>query len=518
MFNERDIEQIKKRGMTPEKVLSQIEIFKRGFPHTRLHRPCTTGDGITVLDHENITRLTGLFMEHLSAGRMMKFVPASGAASRMFKTLLSSFNRPGRIDIMEVRQGAENNPEKQDLVAFFDALDRFAFYDDLKSFMSRKHFDIDRLLSEGDVKPVLECIVTAGGLNLANRPKGLIPFHRYPDGIRTPFEEHLVEAAIYTRDRNNACPLHFTVSPEHQAAIESHIRDVIPLYRGRGIEFKITFSVQDPSTDTVAVVMTNEPFRLRDGRLLFRPGGHGALLHNLNALHGDIVFIKNIDNVVPDRIKQDTFLYKKALGGYLIDLQNQIFGYLERLHRGDMDRKGFEEIFDFSRHYLAVAAPENIRKDSQKARTRYLFSKLNRPLRVCGMVENVAEPGGGPFWTEHDDGSFSLQIVESAQVDLNTSGQRQIWESSTHFNPVDLVCGLRNYRGKSFDLARFLDPDTGFISLKSKEGRELKGLEHPGLWNGSMAHWNTAFIEVPRITFNPVKTVLDLLRKEHQPD
>ena len=448
----------------------------------------------------------------------MKFVPASGAASRMFKTLLSVYKRPDRIDILKIRKEPENKPEKQALLEFFDSLHRFAFYDDLKSFLSRNHFDIDHLLSEGDVKPILEYLLTANGLNLANRPKGLIPFHRYADGIRTPFEEHLVEAANYTRGRKDAAPVHFTVLPEHQEAIERHIRDVIPFYRRGGTEFEITFSIQDPSTDTVAVDLTNEPFRLRDGRLLFRPGGHGALLHNLNALRGDIVFIKNIDNVVPDRIKQDTYLYKKALGGYLIDLQNRLFGYLERLHHGDMDRHDFEQIFDFARHYLAVAAPENIRKDAQKAKTRFLFSKLNRPLRVCGMVKNVAEPGGGPFWIEHDDGSFSLQIVESAQVDLDTPGQRQIWESSTHFNPVDLVCGLRDYSGKPFELSQYVNPDTGFISLKSKDGRELKALEHPGLWNGSMAHWNTAFIEVPRVTFNPVKTVLDLLRKEHQSD
>jgi len=270
------------------------------------------------------------------------------------------------------------------------------------------------------------------------------------------------------------------------------------------------------STDTIAVDMDNKPFRNGEGRLLFRPGGHGALLENINELEGDIVFIKNIDNVVPDRLKQETFHYKRALGGYLLELQNKIFGYLNRLSKSDVDEKGLKEIFEFVRGQLAIIPPEGMDGCSKAEKRDFLVSKLDRPLRVCGMVRNVSEPGGGPFWVEHEDKTLSRQIVESSQVDMKSSEQRRIWESSTHFNPVDLVCGVRDYLGRPFGLMDFRDPNTGFISIKSKEGRELKALELPGLWNGAMANWNTLFVEVPLVTFNPVKTILDLLRKEHQ--
>ena len=280
----------------------------------------------------------------------------------------------------------------------------------------------------------------------------------------------------------------------------------------------MTFSVQKPSTDTIAAQVDNRPFRGSDGRLVFRPGGHGALLENLNALRGDLVFIKNIDNVVPDRLKQETTIYKKALGGYLIELQKEIFGCLERSSARDLEDGYIEEMFAFIRNRLCINPPDGVEQGSREKKIDYLVSRLNRPLRVCGMVKNEGEPGGGPFWVEHADKSTSVQIVESSQVDMESAEQRGVWESSTHFDPVDLVCGVRDYMGKPFDLARFVDPSTGFISLKSKEGKELKALELPGLWNGSMAYWNTVFVQVPIITFNPVKTVLDLLRKEHQPE
>ena len=279
----------------------------------------------------------------------------------------------------------------------------------------------------------------------------------------------------------------------------------------------MTFSTQKKTTDTIAVDLDNRPFRDRDGRLLFRPGGHGALLENLNDLKGDLIFIKNIDNVVPDRVKQETYLYKKALGGYLIELQKKISGYLERLSRNDADAKLIKEVSEFAGHRLSVIPPKGVGEGTRGDKIGFLLSKLNRPIRVCGMVKNVAEPGGGPFWVKHADKTLSPQIVESSQVDMGSAGQKAIWESATHFNPVDLVCGVRDYSGKNFDLMNFTDPNTGFISTKSKEGRELKALELPGLWNGAMANWNTLFVEVPIITFNPVKTVLDLLRKEHRP-
>lgn len=297
-----------------------------------------------------------------------------------------------------------------------------------------------------------------------------------------------------------------------------HLEEVRPLYEDRTTRYEITFSEQSPATDTIAVDVNNRPFRDRDGRLLFRPGGHGALLRNLNDLRGDMVFLKNVDNVVPDRLKDDAIRYKKALGGYLAELQALLFGYLRRLDGGERDAGLLDEAMEFLRQKFPSAAPVSSHPRSQEEKAGFLVTRLNRPLRVCGMVRNEGEPGGGPFWVRQDDGTLSPQIVESSQVDMKSREQRAIWEASTHFNPVDLVCGVRNYRGEPFDLMSYTDPDTGFISVKSKDGRELKALELPGLWNGAMARWNTVFVEVPSSTFNPVKTVLDLLRPAHQPE
>ncbi len=377
--------------------------------------------------------------------------------------------------------------------------------------------DIESLLSRGQYKNILEYILTAKGLDYADLPKGLIKFHRYPDHSRTPFEEHLVEAAAYVKDRNGVARIHFTISPEHEGAIKNHIERVRDRYEKSGVKYEITFSYQKPSTDTVAVDLENRPFRDAEGKLVFRPGGHGALLENLYELEGDIIFIKNIDNVVPDRLKGETYLYKRVLGGLLVELQKQIFQYLDRISKGDLNEPLIEEIIGFASDRLYIVLPKRIGQGTKEEKADFLFSRLNRPLRVCGIVKNQGEPGGGPFWVEHADGTSSMQIVESSQVNMKSAGQKEIWESSTHFNPVDLVCGVRDYLGKAFNLMNFTDPETGFISTKSYEGRELKALELPGLWNGGMANWNTVFVEVPIITFNPVKTVFDLLRKEHQP-
>jgi hypothetical protein len=377
--------------------------------------------------------------------------------------------------------------------------------------------DKEARMSEMFHKDVLDCVLTADGLNLANAPKGLIKFHAYPDHARTAFEEHLVEAALYTQDRNRNARLHFTVSPEQRPLVADHIERARHLYEKQGLTYEVTFSVQKPSTDTIAVNMDNEPFRDSRGHLVFRPGGHGALLRNLNELQGDIVFIKNIDNVVPDRLKHETVRHKKALGGYLIELQNKILAYLRVLKDGHPDDRLLDEIFEFAGHSLSIAPAGGLRHQTRDEKVHFLFSMLNRPLRVCGMVKNEGEPGGGPFWVRHPDHTLSIQIVESSQVNMGSMPQRSIWESSTHFNPVDLVCGVRNGWGMPFDLTVFTDPETGFISVKSREGQDLKALELPGLWNGAMAHWNTAFVEVPSTTFAPVKTILDLLRREHQP-
>jgi hypothetical protein len=518
VFSEEDIKQIRARGIEPGVVLSQLEVFKKGFPFVKLERPCTTADGIRVIKNADLKGLGDVFSQAALSGRVMKFVPASGASSRMFKVLLSINNRYDRIDEGLVSVKAEaGDPDHRALLRFIKEIKRFAFYDDLKSVMARDGLDIDGLIKEGRYKEILEYTLKPKGLNYGDLPKGLIKFHRYPERCRTPFEEHLVEAAAYTLDRNGVARVHFTVPPEYEESIKKHIEDVRDYYEASGVRYEVTFSTQDPSTDTIAVDLDNRPFRDARGRLVFRPAGHGALLDNLNGLGGDVVFIKNIDNVVPDGLKHETYTYKRALGGYLVKLQEEIFGYLERLTSGYVSQQLITKAFEFLRYELSTIPPEAIeRNGSREEKIGFLISKLNRPLRVCGMVKNEGEPGGGPFWVRQRDGSLSLQIVESSQVDMASYGQRAIWESSTHFNPVDIVCGVRDRLGNPFDLKRFTDPDTGFISVKSMDGRELKALELPGLWNGAMANWNTVFIEVPLITFNPVKTVFDLLRKEHQ--
>jgi len=516
IFDERDLQDVSARGIAPDEVQRQIEIFRKGFSYVDLQRPCRLGDGIRALNEKDFTRLTSLYSKAQEGGRAMKFVPASGAATRMFKELLS-VNGLTNDDTSDLSGPAKKNDEYRHLLNFLENIKRFPFYDELNTCMSRDGIDIDRAVSEARYKEILEYTLSKRGLNLAGLPKALISFHQYPDGPRTPVEEHLAEATAYTADGQGKARIHFTVSMEHEEAIKEHIKDVKARYRDTGVHFEITFSNQRPSTDTIAVHRDNSLFREPDGSLIFRPGGHGALLENLNALDGDIVFIKNIDNVAPDRIKDTSSRYKKALAGYLVELEERIFDYLKRLEAEKGDEGLIEDIFNFISGEISMSAPASIEDMPCDKKAGYLFNILNRPIRVCGMVRNQAEPGGGPFWVRHPDGGISLQIVEKSQINTEDEKQRRIMEESTHFNPVDLVCGVKDYRGRPFDLKRYVDPDTYFISIKSKDGVELKALELPGLWNGAMAYWNTVFIEVPLITFNPVKTIFDLLRDEHQP-
>ena len=518
LSDEQDIEQINAHGIDPDSVKSQLQKFEKGFPFAKLERSSTVGDGIQSIQKSDFDRLITKYLKAASNGRAMKFVPASGAASRMFKLLLSFNNRYNQIDEDHISAQAEKgDAECGAVLKFIREIKRFAFYEDLKSATAKGGHDIDALISEGQYKEILEYMLSAKGLNYADFPKGLIKFHRYPDRSRTPFAEHLVEAEAYLLDKNRVARVHFTVPAEYEDRLKVHIEELKACYEGSGLRYEIKLSTQKPSSDKVAVGLDNKPFRDTDGKLVFRPAGHGALLENLNDLRGDIVFIKNIDNVVPDRLKHETHVHKKALGGYLVELQERIFGDLETLSGNDVDEQALRQMFELARHELSIIPPAAIERSSRKEQIRFLFSKFNRPLRVCGMVQNEGEPGGGPFWVKHTDNTLSSQIVESSQVDMESAGQRAIWESSTHFNPVDLVCGMRDYLGNPFDLSKFTDPDTGFISIKSVDGKELKALELPGLWNGSMANWNTVFIEVPLTTFNPVKTVFDLLKEEHQP-
>ena len=435
---------------------------------------------------------------------IVKLVPASGAASRMFKNLFEFL-------------GADYHTPKTDFEKkFFDHIHSFAFFNDLNAAcMDNTGKTIDALISEKNYKPVVANLLEAAGLNYGALPKGLLKFHRYADGVRTPLEEHLVEGALYAAGKTGKVNVHFTVSTEHRELFTKLVEEKVAVYAKKyGVEFNVSFSEQKPSTDTVAADMENNPFR-DNGKLLFRPGGHGALIENLNDLDADVIFIKNIDNVVPDRLKDDTVTYKKLIAGVLVTLQKQAFKYLELLDGGKYTHAQLEEIIRFLQQDLCCRKPDL--KDLEDAElVIYLRQKLNRPMRVCGMVKNVGEPGGGPFLAYNSDGTISLQILESSQIDMNDAAKKEMFEKGTHFNPVDLVCAVRDYKGNKFDLVKYVDKATGFISYKSKGGKDLKALELPGLWNGAMSDWNTVFVEVPLSTFNPVKTVNDLLREQHQ--
>lgn len=514
-FSTADHAAFRARGVPEEAVRAQMALFQQGIPPTMLQRPCTVGDGILRLSTETLERLATVYGDAADAGRAMKFVPASGAASRMFKMLLSVQQRFTPVEERSIAEMATTDRECQEFLHCIRALPQFAFYDDLQEVMARHSLDIAAQSTQGQYTAILTYLLTACGLNYANLPKALLKFHRYPDHCRTPLEEHLVEAAAYTQDRTGLAHLHLTMSPAHQEAANALLEAVRGRYERHGVHYKVTFSTQQPATDTLAVDLDNRPFRDRHGRLVFRPAGHGALLENLQALAGDIVFIKNIDNVVLEHLQDHICLYKRALGGYLVELQQQMFAYIDHLVRQEADDELLTRVFAFLRTPLSVVPPSGMAHQPRQTQQAYLLSVLNRPLRVCGMVPNAGEPGGGPFWVQHADGSLSVQIVETSQVAMHNADQRALVGAATHFNPVDLVCGVRDYRGRPFDLRQFTDPQTGFIAQKSFEGRELKALELPGLWNGSMAKWNTVFVEVPLSTFNPVKTVLDLLRPEH---
>ena len=505
LFSEEDRKIFKQKGLNEDEVISHVNLFKKDRQTIKLNRTCRVADGIVVISHSEIDPLVRIHDRVAKEGKMIKFVPASGAASRMFRDWYRYYE-------MEDFDKSETGTE------FVKDLKKYAFYSDLVEVISKNGRDIGELSDNGEYNAILKYLLTDRGLNYAHLPKALIRFHEYSDHCRTALEEHLVEAALYVGDNHGVSRIHFTLSEEHREDIEDYIEVIRKDYEERyKTELDISLSVQHPSTDTIAVDRENRPFRDAHGGLVFRPGGHGALLKNLNEIESDIIFVKNIDNVVPDRMKEETVLYKKILGGYLIKLQEDIFSYLRLLAGEGVDENILEEIVSFSEKKLFVTFPPAFDTFSLEEKSALLFDRLNRPLRVCGVVKNVGEPGGGPFWVDEGEGMQSLQIVESAQVDLESEDQKKVWESATHFNPVDLVCGVRDFLGEIFDLEQFVDRDTCLIVQKSMDGRGLKALELPGLWNGSMAGWNTVFVEVPIATFNPVKTINDLLRKEHMP-
>ena len=496
-----------KRGVTEAQVMEQLESFKKGFPYLSLEGPASVKNGIVKADENALEEASAQWNEYLQSNhRIVKFVPASGAASRMFKNLF------------EFLTGGHDEPVTDFEHVFFDHIEFFGFYAALNEKCTELYGkDINTLMEEGHHRQVVAALLNPEGLNFGQLPKGLLLFHLYTDGtVRTPLEEHLVEGALYAQDENKNVHVHFTVSPEHRELFKALVDKVAARYEEEfGVKYDITFSEQKASTDTIAADKDNNPFRDTDGSLVFRPGGHGALIENLNDLDADVVFIKNIDNVVPDRLKDDTVTYKKLLAGVLVSLQAQAFAYLRRLDEGGCTEAELREMVTFLEEKLYCKHPaiETLKGDVLVA---YLKKKLNRPMRVCGMVQNVGEPGGGPFLAYNADGTVSLQILESSQIDMDNPIKKAMFLEGTHFNPVDLVCAIKNYKGEKFDLPKYVDKSTGFISSKSKGGRSLKALELPGLWNGSMSDWNTLFVEVPVETFNPVKVVLDLLREAHQ--
>ncbi|MDY6845021.1 MAG: DUF4301 family protein [Thermodesulfobacteriota bacterium] len=519
IFSPNDIKQISTLGITEEQVRLHIDFFRKKPSYLKLNRPCTIGDGIRTIQKDEIQNLIAFHEDAARKGRLLKFVPASGAASRMFKVLLQFKELKQNLKRVTIAKKAkEKDKILQEMLLSIDGIKRFAFWNDLKSVMKTSGIDIENHIDKDYMNDIIDFLLSPRGLNYANLPKGLLKFHQYSHCSRTAFEEHLVEAADYVRDAEGICRLHLTISSEHKEKFDALLEEIRPRYEQKyKVNFHVGFSIQKRSTDTIAVDLHNQPFREKDGTLVFRPGGHGTLIENLNTIDGDIIFIKNIDNVVPDRLKYHTFLWKKILAGYLIKNQQRIFEYLEKMTTGKHEESSIEEILNFTQENLIISPPYDWQHKSSKEQRDFLIHKLNRPIRVCGVVKNEGEPGGAPFWVEEKYGTLSLQIVESAQIDQQSEKQRAILNSATHFNPVDIVCGIKDFRGNSFDLRKYIDSDAVFITQKSKEGRDLKALEVPGLWNGAMADWITIFVEVPIITFNPVKTINDLLRKEHQP-
>ena len=505
MLTQDDLKQIASKGITEEQVKHQLQQFESGFPFLKLEAAAAIGKGIEAPTEQERNEYIDKWNRYKAEGKkIVKFVPASGAASRMFK------------DMFAFVDAAYDVPTTDFEKKFFNNIKDFAFYEELdQTCKTNEGKGIESLIAEGNYKAVAANMLQSKGLNYGQLPKGMLLFHKYSEGPRTPMEEHLVEGALYASS-NGEANVHFTVSHEHMPLFEKKVAEKKDSYaKTYGINYNISFSEQKPSTDTIAANPDNTPFRNSDGSLLFRPGGHGALIQNLNDIDADVIFVKNIDNVVPDRLKEDTVTYKQLIAGILISLQEKIFEYLRLLDTGNYTHEQLEEIIRFVQRDLCCRK-NDIKELEDADLVIYLRNKLNRPTRVCGVVKNVGEPGGGPFLTYNQDGTVSLQILESSQIDKSNTEYMKMFTEGTHFNPVDLVCAVKDYKGNAFNLPDFVDHTTGFISSKSKNGKELKALELPGLWNGAMSDWNTVFVEVPLSTFNPVKTVNDLLREQHQ--
>ena len=503
-FSKKDLEQIQGHNLSLAQIEKQLENFKKGFPFVNLEKPAVIGDGILQIEESNAMDYVNAFEDYAANASIVKFVPASGAATRMFKDL---YDFKSFFD--SSKNSLEDFPAVKEVI---DNIKQFAFYESLLP------LGIENALKENDYLKVVELILEDSGLSYGQSPKATIVFHKYDDEVRTSFEEHLVEAAKYCLNDKKEVRLHFTISGNHQEKFSELLKKVKAKYEERfSCTYEIEFSEQKSSTDTVAVYLDNSLVRDNEGNIVFRPAGHGALIENLNEINADIVFIKNIDNVIHDKYKDITYKYKKVLAGILVSVKKKIDSYLNILSKQNFEKSLFEEIKGFCENNLFLELKDlSSFKDVEDYRD-YLLSVLNKPIRVCGMVKNEGQPGGGPFWIRRENGELSLQIVESAQVDMRDEKQRDIFNNSTHFNPVDLVCSVKNFKGEKFELTDFVDYNTGFITEKSQQAHKIKVQELPGLWNGSMANWISIFVQVPLETFTPVKTINNLLDKGHNP-
>jgi predicted nucleic-acid-binding protein len=508
-----DFADIQQRSIAIDSIIKQLDIFKNGITKAIVKRPATVNDGILYLQEEKANEYAAFFDSKKDNFKLTKFVPASGAATRMFKFLLEfldEFDPETETVNAFINRKKENN-----LKVFLVAIEKFPFYNEIAEVV-RNMKGVETWKREQKTYAFIQTMLNDSRFNFSNKPKGILPFHDYESFIATPIYEHLKETVAYASSQGEA-NIQFTISDDHLDGFIDGISEVKEtIEKESGIPINVSFSYQKKSTDTLAVNMDNTPFREATGHLFFRPGGHGALIENLSQLNADIVFIKNIDNVSHNNI-HTIALYKKALAGILIGLQEQVFLYLRKIEQNEISEQDIEMILAFAKEKLLLHIPADVSKYTLENKKEFTFALLNRPIRICGMVKNEGEPGGGPFWIECSRGELSLQIVESSQIDLDNKAQKEIFSTATHFNPVDLVCGLKNYKGELFNLNEFIDNTSGFIVHKNRFGKNVKSYELPGLWNGAMAGWITIFTEVPLETFNPVKTVNDLLKPAHQP-
>ncbi len=513
-FNQADINFIEQKGLTLKKVEKQLELLKTGLPSINLERAATIGDGIQQFSYIKASELISNYDSKKDELKIVKFVPASGAATRMFSFLFDFLKdyKPSKESI----NAYINKNKASELSLFFIGIEKLPFYNKVMRYLEKNNKIEANSTNDEKLYAFTKAILDKDQLNFSAFPKGLLPFHKYKEHLASAFEEHLFEAALYVASKGKAT-LHFTISEKHKDKFDKEFTRIQNIVENKTkTKFNISFSYQKEATDTIAVTTKDEIVREENNQLYFRPSGHGALLDNLNQFDADIIFIKNIDNVVVYKYEEEVAKSKKMLAGLLIDIKEEAFKYAKQLDEEDLSNIDIVNIAEFLITKMNVVISSEFEKYSKQYQIDYLKDKLDRPIRVCGMVQNEGEPGGGPYWVKDEGANLSLQIVESAQINKKSKIQKNILKKATHFNPVDLVCSIKNYKGETYDLQKFVDHQSAFITMKTKVGKDIKALELPGLWNGSMSNWNTIFVEVPLATFNPVKTVNDLLKPTHQ--